>query len=782
MLEFIRKYQSYIYLMVTIVIVISFSFFGTYNSIVTNPVRDQVVFTAVDGEAVRRNELDEMVMFISTDNFDKQLYHGLWGPNFLNNGVIREDLLKTGLANLLVSAYSNDLNQELEVKFQKEQAYRPYTHPQVKFISQESIWSTYAPKINQSFQKFISQTKGSPDTIFPLKVDLFVSEMEFPSYYSRYFLESQEKQYKFVTHDPNLDRKDLSLFGYRTVEDWFGPRFVRLSAQFIMNAAKIAEEKGYLVTNEEVLADLLRNSRISYQQNLNNPNIGVVNPQEYFNEQLRILGMDQSQAVKIWSQVLLFRKLFHDVGNSVFVDNLLMKNMTDLANQSITVDEYQLPKEFQFSDYKKLQQFQVYLNQVAKLSEEDQKNLKLPETFLTPSLISRRANELVQKRYLVKVSEANKKSLVSKVSLREIWNFEVDNFDLLKEKFPELALKKSETREDRIKALDQLSDATRSKVDLFASKEIVESNPNWLNDALNQAKERTLTISLSKEGHSPIFQGLKKGEDLMKQLDAKEIGTEKLRFTADGENYYLITVLDKSPNEEILTFKEALNLNILDRLVDEKLKAHYEKNKDANGWKSFDESKNAVADDFFKDLLNAIALKAPLNGNKTGDALAPYRFYGLMQEWLDQLKKDPEGFKQYVRDETSDKDETKLPKRETLQDQFKLIKKEVVINHVQEKENEALMKLPVNSFSDVLKNGRSELAFYFVKGQGNLLQDLNFYEKVKPIQSLVSNEAQVHFMKDVIDQIKEKKAISLDYLSEPIETMDPEMPSTPDMS
>ena len=101
MLEFFRKYQSIIYIFVTVVIVISFSFFGTYSTIVSNPVRDQVVFTAIDGTAVKRSDLDEMVIFISTDSQDKLLFGGAWGPNFLNDGVIRKDVLTTGMGEVL---------------------------------------------------------------------------------------------------------------------------------------------------------------------------------------------------------------------------------------------------------------------------------------------------------------------------------------------------------------------------------------------------------------------------------------------------------------------------------------------------------------------------------------------------------------------------------------------------------------------------------------------------------------------------------------------------------
>ena len=113
MLSLFRKYQRYIYLVVTVVIIISFSFFGTYSTLGSNQWREQIAFKAVDGKEVTRYEVEEMSHFISTDQSDKIAYGGAWGPNFLNDGVIVNDFLKTGLAKELLLAYSSEVQPEL---------------------------------------------------------------------------------------------------------------------------------------------------------------------------------------------------------------------------------------------------------------------------------------------------------------------------------------------------------------------------------------------------------------------------------------------------------------------------------------------------------------------------------------------------------------------------------------------------------------------------------------------------------------------------------------------
>ena len=293
MLEFFRKYQRYFFLIITVVIIISFSFFGTYNTITSNPIHEQIAFKAVDGTEVTRAELEEMAIFLGTDKQDKLLFGGLWGPNFLNDGVVKNDILATGLAAILTEQYANDIQPDLYTRLEKEKRYALYVHPEAKFLNVESAWGYFAPSLKGSFDELRHSNNPISPEALNARINLYLGEKKFPAPLLRQVLRYQEKQYSWLTPDINLDRTDLSLFGYHTVEDWFGPKFMRIIAEFIINSAKIAEQKGYEVSKAETLADLRRNAEISFKENANNPNLGVANSNEYYNEQLRRLGMDQ---------------------------------------------------------------------------------------------------------------------------------------------------------------------------------------------------------------------------------------------------------------------------------------------------------------------------------------------------------------------------------------------------------------------------------------------------------------------------------------------------------
>lgn len=749
MLELFRKYQSYIYLVVTVVIVISFSFFGTYSTMVSNPVRDQVVFTAIDGEQIKHSQLEEMVVFISTDSQDKQLFGGMWGFNFLNDGVIRKDFLETGLAGVIAASYLDSIKTDLESRYSREKAYVPYKHPQAKFISLESVWEAYAPKINQHLEALKDKNH------FNDRVSLFLEEKKFPAPYARYVLNGQEKQFNFVSHDPNLDRLDLSLFGYHSIDDWFGPKFIKLIAEVIINGSKVATEKGYVVSKEEVIADLIRNAALSYNENKNNPNIGVANSQEYYNEQLRRLGMDQNQAVHVWQQVLLFRRLFNDIGQSVFVDSLTTKNFNEYANEALTVEAYHLPKELQFADYKTMQKFEIYLSLIAKPPKD---STQLPETLLSVDEVSKRHPELVQKRYLIKLAETNKNQLLSKISLKETWNFEVDHWDLLKEKFPELGMKNADTRDERFSALDSLDDKTRLRVDTFARNEIVDSHPEWLAEALEKARERTLPISLGKKGNGSVFKGLVNGEELTKELDKMELNTAPLRFTANSQNYYLITVLDRAPNEEILTFKEADSAGLLDPLLDETLRIYYQSKREVNNWNSFDEAKEEVADAYFAELLKAIASSSGTKDKVNGHLLSPLRFYSYMQKSLSEMKNSESNAQVSSNEPVLDMSE--LPASKPLNAQWQLEKIDATL-HRDDGKNHELFSLPLGSWSEVITAPNGDISYLYIKNRGES-DTAAIKEKLSAMQDFIGNEAKCHYMNQMMSDIKKADAITLE--------------------
>ena len=527
MLDFFRRHQRYFFFVITVVIIISFSFFGTYSALSPNSWGEQVAFVAVNGREVTRMDVDEMALFLGTDAQDKMLFGGAWGPNFLNNGVIRNDFFQSGIGQELALAYPQDLSADIDKRLAKEKTYKPYAHPQAPFLSVENVWNYFAPAMKVEFDALQGAANGMTPDAFKSRVSLYLSQAQIPDSTLRYILRYQEKQYSWLKPDERLNQTDLSLFGYHTLEDWFGPRFVRLISEFIINASILAEERGYEVSKGEALADLIRNTQISYQQNKSNPNLGVTTPEEYLNEQLRRLNMDQSRAVKIWTQVLLFRRYFHDAGANALVDTLGLQQLHHFSHENVAVELYSLPPSLKLANYDDLQKFEVYLLAAAKQNKKEP--LALPEEFLAVESVEKQYPELVQKRYVLEVAQVDQKALGAHIALRALWNWELDeqNWPALTKEFPALGIKSAKTREERFAALDSLDPTTRSKVDAYAKRSIVKANPDWIVSSLDAAKKEKMIVGLRMQGGKMPFSGMAEKEGrrkFLRLLDEAPIG------------------------------------------------------------------------------------------------------------------------------------------------------------------------------------------------------------------------------------------------------------------
>lgn len=783
MLEFFRRYQTFFFAFITVIIVISFSFFGTFNTVGANAIHEQVAFKAIDGSEITRRELDEMVYFISTDSEDKLLLGGAWGPNFLNDGVIAKQFLQTGLAEELIAAYPSLIDPDLRTRLLKEQRFSLYEHPQAKFIGVDTAWSYFAPEMKRDYQTLQNSEQPLTPDAFRARVNLYLAERKLPSQMLRQILRYQQQQFAWVKPDPSLERIDLALFGYRTADDWFGPRFMRLVAEFIINASKIAESKGYTVSKEEAYTDLLRNAEVSFQQNVNNPQIGVANRSEYFNEQLRQLGMDQNKAVKVWQQVLLFRRLFNDVGNAVWLDSASLKQYFTFANEETTGELYRLPLEFHLGNYKALQRFTIYLDSTAGQQKDP---LAIPQKILSVQEVAKAHPELIHKRYKLELQQVNKNALATKVSIRDMWNWEMEqgNWEILKKEFPELGVKTEGSIDKRVAVLDNLDPGTRARVDAFARKKIVDSHQEWIVQALQTAPSKQLDVGIRLNGGSNQF-GLSDRKPLIQLLDQTSLaGQEPLTseainaanklalFTGDGETYYKIKVINRG-EQQILTFAEATQEGVLDQLLDRQLENYYVKIRDSKadqfqkadkGWKELATVRDQVADLYFEPLLTALRgvySKVNPDGKSkaaTGEQLASIRFYPYVSQIRDSLSKG-QNDQLYLRQEDV------VP---SIQDQWKVEKVTRNISRSQDQEDSKIdqgrfASLPVNSWSGVEHPLNGDLHFFYIKARSG---EKGYSDQTRLLAAHegLTDAAERSYSKRVISQLKEKNAISLEFL------------------
>ncbi len=787
MLQLFRKYQQYIFMVITTVVIITFTLGGSAGIMSFSRNEDPVAFVAVDGTKISRSQIDRIAYFIGTDAEEKRNYGGVNGPNFLNDGVISKNFVETGMLSVLAKQFSDYLAEDFAVKSAKEKKDSLYVHPQAKFIGTEGIWKHFLPGTENSYRTLTKAENPLDSEAFESRLKLFSAERKLPPGFKRYMLISQEKQYKGLEHDSTLDYADLSLFGYHRAEDWFGKKLMQLTAGFIINASIIAEQRGYVVTKEEALADLVRNAVVSFKQNEKSDRLNAENPSQYMANQLTLMGLDQNMAVSIWQKVLLFRRLFDETGSAVFVDSDSFKNYNAHAFEGVKGTIYRLPEELRFADPGSLAKFESYLDGVADRPKEDKKRQDLPKKFKTVAQIEKTAPELLFKQYLLNVAEISKPALASQVSLKDTWQKQTtENFwKKLEVEFPELALSKAENTEQRFAALDTLDNNTRTRVDTFTRLAILDESPDKMRQALDKAPSKKMTVDIPLNGGKIFVKGNTDRKQFMTLLDIAPLGSDPKGplnyFTADHKHYYRIEVLDKSATSEIMTFAEANKSGVLDERLDKTLKTFYENLKIKNPGtyvnsdqtpKPFSEVSTEVTEEYYKNFIASIeeyaksVSKDNVKGNMTPARAASLRFLKYFEDAKKEYVKNPV-------DKEKDSDSelasgiNKLPARKAPEMQWDRIARPYETTRGSKDtltdKNEVLSLNPGEA-SKVYTPVNGDIFFFIAKEKTNAPEDKIIAKQVGTVSAFLGDEAEVLLTEKLIGEMQKKNGLHLGFI------------------
>lgn len=760
MIRFIQKYQWYFYIVITTMIVISFSFFGTYGSLQGSGNYDQTAFTTVNGENITRGELEQMAYFLSSDSLDMS-------ANSLNDGVIRKDFLESGMGVELISAFAPDLKKDLEAKAARERSYKPYQNPKAPFISSETAWNYFAPAIRPNLEYLKASVDPIDRSALQARIQLFLAEKQFPAPMLQRVLHYQERQYGWLEPDPFLNQADLSLFGYHTIDDWFGPRFTRLVAEFIYNASELSEAKGYRVSAEEAYADLAKNAETSFQALKSQKMMPFATSQAYMNDLIRRMGLEPKRVVKIWQKVMLFRRLFADVANIQIVDSKTSEPFFNYADQMVEGTIYRLPEALRFNEFKDLYFFETYL---AMTSGKKPGDLTLPKTAKSIEQLKQEAPELLQKRYLVEVKQASVKDQESRITLRDTLAWQAAHYSDLQKEFPDLGIKPATTLEAKLEAIDQLDDKMRAKVDQYARLKIVAEHPEWMKEALAQAEPQLGLIVVALKGGKDPLPGIGDREAFMEKLDKSDTVDS---YSQDPKYVYSLKVKDRSPAFEVMNYEEAET--VMPELAKRLLEPYYTKNKEAFK-KSYEESQNDVAAQYYADLLKAIKDKAKAGDTMIPDIAASLRFYQSAEE----VQKNPA----LVKTDLPANDEGKLPIRPSYTDQFGWKKAPIKLTRSEKSElfqKETLFKLKPNEWSQILTPPNGDIALFRLEKFGKVDQEQLKFDETFQLARVLGHEANRNQLKAMIPVLKEKKAISFEYLEQEQEEIEPPLPMVEDV-
>ncbi|MBS3903802.1 MAG: hypothetical protein KGZ39_00565 [Simkania sp.] len=650
MLHFLRKHQKVFLSIVAIFTIASFLFFGSYNAMqpgTTAP--DRIIGKTLQGTPLMYDELILLTRFLNTSPHERQLFEKGAMPNLLNDGVVQKDFLETGFAVMSSEWHFDLIKTEIEQKLERVKNYSPYVHPRASFLSAEAIWQQFLPNLHRHYETLLKKRDADPEAM-ALLIALYLDQTQFPPDMLRNILKYHQGLYDGVVPDPILNQGDLSLFGFTTLEDWLGKRFVNILAQVILQGAAIAKEQGYIVTAEEARASLHENVRTALHQ-LGNKEITLGQLEQVYQRQTTALHWQEEKVVAIWQKVLLFRKMFLDQGSRIVIDPQSLAAAAVFAEEQIQIDLYRLPQELELKSFRDLLKLQTYIAAVSMGSGGKSKNgsLGLPVFYASTQEIEKRVPELVQEKYGIELQSVSMGQLIEHVALKEVyaWELKEAHWGLLCEAFPILRNAPFAAYEERYKALNSLSVMERATVDLFAKQEIVKTHPEWLIKAFEKAPKHQVALNIRSQGGDLPFEGNVDREELKQLLKNTSIG-EMVSYSPNPENHYRMTVLSSTDSQEIVTFAEARRDGTLDRILDRQLALAYpdvRKKHSAlfalkeGGWKPIKEVQDLVGAEIYAEVLKNIEMTSQSLGiswsdhhKDSLDEYAKYRFIGHINE------------------------------------------------------------------------------------------------------------------------------------------------------
>ncbi len=606
MLKFFRKHQKIFFILVTGVIVLSFTFFGTFSTIMQPqeevPQKVTVVGKSIDGKEITDADLDAMITFMQ------------WPIDGQGQSLFDLLFIEKGLGELALKTLFPRIQTQWQQRYLTLKTFTPYRHPVYSAISAESVWQRFAPEIAERL-KGIQTGPEELSLAGALEIlKLYRAERSFPAQFLKQILYFEQKQTTGIELDPSLLSGDLSIGRFQSLQQWFGPQFLELIATAILNGAAEASQREITIPRKEAEQKLFVCLAAQLKTNPSR-SLSKEEVERALSYELGRLRLKPSRAVELWQSLLSFKADMEMIAASIFVDRLALDQRAKEAKEEVRVALYELPKELQFKDFRAQLKMERYLDAVAPTS-----GLGLPLELPNANELEKTYPELVERKIEVELSEVTLSQVAERVSLKQTWDWELEenHFASLVTEFPLLASKPKETKEERFAALSSLNTGERLKLDQAARLKMVKNHPEWIEEALRGAPARKEQWSVRLKRGSAPFHGMEAGEKLLQFLQEERKGP----FTFDGDHFYTVSLLGSlSEEKQVLTFSQAFSDGTLDALLDSFLEIAYpslsrrkELRRSDGSIRPLEEIRDHLGALLYKDRLDA--LKSSL-GNQT---------------------------------------------------------------------------------------------------------------------------------------------------------------------
>lgn len=639
MMSFLRRQQRVITIAITVCCISTFVFFGSSKAFAPSRAALEVTVWQSKNLSLSAHELQARAHFLASEMVGSPQSAHTWCA-WMNPGFVSEWILSSGLGAEMMAS-SPVMLKELEEAKAKESRWKGYKHPYLGHLNYDAVLAQFNPPLAASLKKWKSETQLKPE----VKIELYKQAKRMPSEFFTTIIRYHESAASAQQKDPTLAERSMAVFGYETMDSWFGKEFMNSCVKLIALGAQEAQTLGYDISEDEIKRSIQsRMEEIWAKVSEKGLDISLPN---FKSQMFRSFGMSEEQFTRFWKELVLFENFYHHEGSKTLADPLAAKEMTAFISETREVDLYEVPAAFRILTLDSLAKLQLYWHYTTGLALTD------PAVPLHKRSVAEIANacpELIAKRVdlewkQLKLDDFRLRMGPKKMIVRQTQD------DIWAVISSQVTSKQVTDSKERMTLLSNLEKNSREKVDRETLKWLLKHKPEELVSGFEEVQSQKQSLVFALASAQQPMEGISNIQLLLKEM---EKGATKAPYTQDENNYYLFSSLDVG-KDELLDFTKAGELSILEALLSKKLKAHYETMKSRQAPALYKEGKllemskvrSQVLMDLFQPLLvelqhqmaslTAQAPKSQIYKLNEANEVSSYRFVGLLQQttWLE---------------------------------------------------------------------------------------------------------------------------------------------------
>lgn len=471
--------------------------------------------------------------------------------NFLNEGILTEKFLTKKLGEeLFLKIYGG--NSSL---FDKERGYSAYRRFDAPFISSEEVWKSSAPHLYSAYTDLQQVCYPVSPEGYAARVRLFLEEKKFPHYVLRQMLEYRRRMFN-LPEDVSLSRNvDLRLFGYKSVQDWFGAPYIDSAVEALLRFAEGQRKNIPYPSFEEAKNDFYDKAKRAFAR-IQQQGLEPLSFDAFVMSYFHFMEMEEREFLNLYREILLCKRAFLALEGSIAFDFCPLQDFFSKGRDSIAMERISLHDDFCFKNKAALEVFETYVRLAyAPLQHE----LDLPRVALSKDVVKAREPSLIGRRFSLSYRKQTLQEMETQVSMAEVhqWMQQTENFETLQLEFPELETKAS------AKDLQGMKPAVLNSVYAYIRREVLRGSPSRIAESIAKSSEVSCELVLSP-GEEPALPGIQNGQELGKLLLANG---ELSCYSQDQLTYYSLKMHSYSPEEEVLNYRDIVRKGLGSSLI-----------------------------------------------------------------------------------------------------------------------------------------------------------------------------------------------------------------------